>query len=116
KLASAISKYIRRLPPAPASTAARAEHLLGVVSVRLNRFSDAEAALTRALQRIEPDAPARAWILDTISQVFMGEGAWTEARRTFAAVASIKTAARDWLGLAISRGSLVLLELRLGHF
>lgn len=96
------------------ATLARAWHLMGTASLRANRLDEAETALARALEAVE-EGPARNWVLDGFGQVFTGQGAWEEARRTLAAVARRKQAAGDFLGVAITAGHLALLELKLGN-
>lgn len=109
---AALEASIARLPSEARATRARARHLLGVVCVRLDQLDAAEEALSTALEEIG-DGPARAWVLDTIAQVLVGQGAWHEARRTMEAVASLKETAGDHLGVAITRGHLGRMELSL---
>lgn len=109
-----VRALLERLPETEAATAARAWHLLAVASIRLNRLDDAEVASHNALGAIG-DAPARSWILDTWGQIFVGTGAWEEARRTFRAVISDKEARGDALGVAISAGNVARMELLLGN-
>ena len=96
------------------ATLARACHTMGVLHVRRNEFEQAEASLLEALRLID-DSPSRLWILDSLGQVYQGQGAWVEARRLLKAVSALKEASGDWLGTAISAGNLALLEIGLGH-
>ena len=97
-----------------AATRARALHTVGVLGIRLNRFADAEDALTAALEEIEDDSPSRNWIIDGLGQVYFSQGAWEEARRTFHKVAALKEKASDSLGVAITMGHLAHMEMSLG--
>lgn len=96
------------------SLAARCCHLMGVLRLRLNQFELAEKCLMQALMQIE-DSPSKIWILDGFAQVYIGTGAWIEARQTLDAIIQKKGALGDLLGLAISAGHLALMELRLGN-
>jgi class 3 adenylate cyclase/tetratricopeptide (TPR) repeat protein len=95
------------------ATKARALWLLAVARIRLGRLEAAEVALTDALDRIE-DAPAKMWMVDTMCQLYIGQGAWTEARRTLRALVQRRKEAGDRIGVAISAGHLARLELHLG--
>jgi class 3 adenylate cyclase len=96
------------------ATRARAWHTAGVLHIRRDEHEQAEAALLDALRLID-DSPSRLWILDSLGQVYQGEGAWSEARRVLKAVAAQKEAAGDEMGTAISVGNLALLEIGLGR-
>ncbi len=109
-----IADFTRRLSSEEQFTSCRAWHLLGIAALRSNRFDEAETGMTRALELAE-EGPEKNWILDGFGQVFIGQGAWEEARRTLLLVSRRKALANDTLGVAISSGHLALLELKLGR-
>jgi class 3 adenylate cyclase len=87
-------------------TRARAHHLRAVVHLRHARHEDAERDLCVAIDAIEPDAPARVWILDSFAQLLLAIGAWQEARRVLERLVALRD---DALGAAITVGHLARL-------
>jgi class 3 adenylate cyclase len=108
-----IQALLRDIPAEETQTLWRAWHLLGIALFRLSRYAEAEHALIRALHCQAGDGPV-AWILDGLGQVFVGCGAWEEARRTWKTVGRLKAQAGDVLGMQITAAHLAQLELRLG--
>ena len=107
-----LQALVEALGPEEVSTAARAHHLVGVAQIRLGRLEAAEAALTRALELVE-EAPSRLWMIDTLAQLWVGQGAWVEATRTLQALVKLRASQGDTTGVAISGGSLARLQLQL---
>lgn len=99
--------------PEEISTNVRAAHLLGVCMTRLARLDEAQRVLAEALDRA--DELTRVRMLDSLAVVWQAQGAWEEARRTFAGAAALKRAANDVIGVAISEGSRARLELAQGE-
>lgn len=99
---------------APA-TQARAYHLLSVALTRLGRIEDAELAVARGLALVDAAAVARTWMLDTVAQIWIAQGAWVEAIRTLRALVDLRRRAGDTLGVAISAGHLARVALQLGR-
>lgn len=108
-----IARLLDALGSSETATRARALHLRAVADVRLGRLESAESALTSALEIVD-DSPARLWITDTLAQVLIGQGAWTEAIRTLEALVDKRRASGDVIGVAISAGHLVRLDVQLG--
>jgi class 3 adenylate cyclase/tetratricopeptide (TPR) repeat protein len=101
------------LGPEEMQTLARAHHLAGVADIRLGRLEAAETALTRALELVDEEAPSKLWLIDTLAQLWTGQGAWVEATRTLRALVTMRAAKNDTTGVAISGGSLARLLLQL---
>lgn len=108
-----VAKLLESLDDDETPTRARALHLRSVADVRLGRLESAEDGLTSALELVD-DSPARLWITDTLAQVLIGQGAWTEAIRTLEALVEKRRASGDAIGVAISAGHLVRLNIQLG--
>ncbi len=113
-LLDSLERLAAGIPAELPETAARAWHLFGVACLRTERMSDAGRALLHALGLMEPGL-GRVWVLDGVGQMFIGQGAWHEARRTLQGVADLKRQLGDRLGLAITAGNLGLLDLELGN-
>ena len=96
------------------ATRARAHHLLAIGRMRLGRLDLAEVAISEALALID-DGPVRVWMTDTMAQLLIGQGAWSEAIRTLIALVAKRRETSDWLGVAISAGHLARLHIQLGR-
>lgn len=95
-------------------TRARAYHQLAIAQMRLGRVALAEDAVSEALA-LADDGPVRLWMADTLAQVLIGQGAWSEAVRTLDVLVLRRRAAGDNLGIAISAGHLARLHTHLGR-
>ena len=95
-------------------TRARALHLLTIARMRLGRLELAEEAISEALALVD-DAPVRVWMTDSMAQLLIGQGAWSEAVRTLVALVARRREANDLLGVAISAGHLSRLHTQLGR-
>ncbi len=109
-----LEALVESLPQAEAPTRARALHLLAIARMRLGRVEDAEQAITEALAIVD-NGPVRTWMTDTMAQLLIGQGAWSEAVRTLVALIAKRRAASDNLGVAISAGHLSRLHTQLGR-
>lgn len=112
--AAGIDALLAALPPEEIATRARAQHLRATAMVRLGRLEEAEAALAEALTTIDDDV-AFVRVADTLGQVLIGQGAWTEAARTLSALVAKRKKRIDPVGVAISAGHLVRLHTSLGR-
>ncbi len=99
---------------ADAATRARAWHSLGVLHIQRDKPALGELALVEAL-RLAEESPSRNWILDSLGQAAMWQGAWTEARYLYHQSTRHKQSDGDTLGIAITLGNVALLELGLGN-
>lgn len=109
-----LEQLVASLPAAETPTRARALHLLAIARMRLGRVEPAEEAITEALAIVE-DGPVRTWMSDTVAQLLIGQGAWSEAVRTLDTLIAKRRAASDNLGVAISAGHLSRLHTQLGR-
>ena len=105
---------VASLPETETPTRARALHLLAIARMRLGRVELAEEAITDALAIVD-DGPVRTWMTDTVAQLLIAQGAWSEAVRTLMALVAARRAAADNLGVAISAGHLSRLHTQLGR-
>lgn len=112
--AAGIDALLAALPPEEIATRARAQHLRATAMVRLGRLEEAETALAEALTTIDDDV-AFVRVADTLGQVLIGQGAWTEAARTLSALVAKRKKRIDPVGVAISAGHLVRLHTSLGR-
>lgn len=92
----------------------RALHLGAVAVLWEGKLDLAEDLLVQAL-RHDLGEVRRAWVLDSIGQVLLWQGAWIEARRVFDGVVATKRKLNDAVGTAITAGHRALLELGLGE-
>lgn len=99
------------------ATRARAQHLRATAMVRLGRLEEAETALSDAIGLLDAakDPIAFVRVADTLGQVLIGQGAWSEAARTLSALVAKRKAMSDPIGVAISAGHLVRLHTSLGR-
>jgi class 3 adenylate cyclase len=109
-----LERLVASLPAAEIATRARALHSLAIARMRLGRVELAEEAITDALAIVD-DGPVRMWMTDTVAQLLIGQGAWSEAVRTLVALIARRRAASDNLGVAISAGHLSRLHTQLGR-
>lgn len=97
-------------------THARSLHLRGALLVRLNRAEEAETELCDALLELRDDPIVTLQVLDTLGHALHTQGFWEEARIVLRDLITRRQAAGDILGVVISSGGLILLELDTGNF
>lgn len=101
---------------------ARALHLLAIARMRLGRVELAEQSVVEALTLVSrngamegEEGGVRLRMADTMAQLLIGQGAWTEATRTLLVLVGARARAGDALGVAISAGHLSRLYTQLGR-
>jgi class 3 adenylate cyclase len=109
-----LERLLVRLPPAEIPTRARTLHLLAIARMRLGRLELAEDAIAEALV-LAPEGPVRIRMTDSMAQVLIGQGAWSEAIRTLVGLVARRREMGDRLGIAISAGHLARLHIHLGR-
>jgi class 3 adenylate cyclase len=109
-----LERLVSELSDGERPTRARALHLLAIARMRLGRVELAEDALAEGLV-VADDATVRLRMADTMAQLLIGQGAWSEAVRTLDALVVRRREARDDLGVAISAGHLSRLHTQLGR-
>ncbi|MBX3226426.1 MAG: adenylate/guanylate cyclase domain-containing protein [Labilithrix sp.] len=108
-----VRALLAALPAEERATYARAQQLLATAYIRLGRLEPAEEAIGEALVTIDGEV-ALVRSADTLGQVLIGQGAWVEAKRTLTALVARRRAMNDPIGVAISAGHLVRLDVQLG--
>lgn len=93
---------------------ARVLHLAATANLRAGQLDQAELALAEGLAAIEP-GPAQIWMMDTLGQLLVAQGAWVEATVVLEELVARRKAAADTIGVAISAGHLARLHLNLGR-
>jgi class 3 adenylate cyclase/tetratricopeptide (TPR) repeat protein len=109
-----LERLVERLPAGEIPTRARTLHLLAIARMRLGRLELAEDALAEALV-LAPEGPIRIRMTDSMAQLLIGQGAWSEAIRTLVGLVARRREIKDMLGIAISAGHLARLHIHLGR-
>lgn len=109
-----LERLVLSLGPDEQPTKCRALHSLAIARMRLGRLELAEEAIAEALV-LADDGPVRIWMTDSMAQLLIGQGAWSEAIRTLVALVAKRRTLGDALGVAISAGHLSRLHTQLGR-
>ncbi|MCB9674403.1 MAG: adenylate/guanylate cyclase domain-containing protein [Alphaproteobacteria bacterium] len=109
-LAERAEAFARSAEPA---VAARAFHVAGIARTWRGELDLALDDLLAGLESVHAEAPRRYWLLGSVSNILISEGAWTEARAVLDVVARHRTAIGDTVGTAITAGRQATLELGL---